>query len=161
MSESKVKLYSKVTEGNHARPFGMLSTGHWSAWVSIHEKPCWALPFRNWLRRLPERTRATMINVVIKPVGRLLSVTLDHLLRELHHVRQSDTRLGTVRSASETNLSSNFDVLPLDKKKSSVTWPGFELPLKCCAAEVIFAVYHILKLNFCWLHTRGLIDIYF
>lgn len=70
-----------------------------------------------WLRVLAARTRATMINVVIKPVGRLLSVALDHLVRELHHVHWSDTKLGAVRSASETNLSSNFDVLWLDKKR--------------------------------------------
>lgn len=64
---------------------------------------------------LAERTRATMINVVIKSVGRLLSVILDHLLRELHHVHWSGVKLGAVRSASETNLHSNFDVPPLNK----------------------------------------------
>lgn len=60
-----------------------------------------------------------MINVVIKPAGRLLSVTLDHLARELRYVHWSDTKLGAVRSASETNLSSNFDALRLDTKKPS------------------------------------------
>lgn len=161
MSDCKAKLKSKVTEGNHARQWDRLSTGRWSAWVLIHKKLCWALPFHKWPRRLPERTRATMINVVIKPVGRLLSVTLDHLLRELHHVHWSDTRLGAVRSASETNLSSNFDVLPLNKKKSSlVTWPSSELPQRCCAAEVIFPVHHTLKMNFYWLRIRGIIDIF-
>lgn len=34
-----------------------------------------------------ERVGATMINVVIKPVDQLLSVTLDHVLRELGCVR--------------------------------------------------------------------------
>lgn len=57
-----------------------------------------------------------MINVGIKPAGQLLSVTLDHLARKLNYVHWSDTKPGAVRSASETNLSSNFDVLPLDTK---------------------------------------------
>lgn len=134
-----------------------------SAWVLIHEKPRWALPLHMWLRVLARRTRATMINVVIKPVGRLLSVTLDHLVRELQHGQWSKTKLGAVRSASETNLSSEFDVLPLGKKKtlssSSVVWHSL-LPLKCRPAEVIFAVRHTLKLYCCWFRIRGLIGVF-
>lgn len=142
---------------------GSGSTGPWSAWVLIHEKPCWALPFHKRLRVLAECTRATMINVVIKPVGWLLSVTLDHPERELHHVHWSDTKLGAVRSALETNPSSNFDVLPLKKKKSPLSSdPALKVLIasKCCATEVIFALHHTLKLHCCLFHIRGLIGIF-
>lgn len=41
----------------------------WSARVLIHAE---LLPFHKWLRAPAERSRATMINAVIKPAGRLL-----------------------------------------------------------------------------------------
>lgn len=41
----------------------------WSAQVLIHAE---LLPFHKWLRAAAERSRATMINAVIKPASRLL-----------------------------------------------------------------------------------------
>lgn len=161
MPHCKTKLYSKVTEGNHARQCFELAI--WPAWVLIHEKSCWALPLHKCLRVLAERTRATMINVVIKPVGRLLCVTLDHPGTDRDHVHWSDIKLGAVRSASETNLASKFDVPPALKTKNSSSLTGLWkalLPLKCRASEVIFAFHHTLKLHCCWFHIRGLIGIF-
>lgn len=122
----------------------------------------WTLPLHKWLRVLAECSRATMINVVIKPAGRLLSVTLDHLVWELRYVHWSDTKPRAVRSASETNLSSNFDILPLDTHTKNLLcnvtqlWKSL-MALKCHATEVIFAVHNTLKLFFCWFCIRSLI----
>lgn len=74
----------------------------------------------------------------------------------------SDTKLGAVRSALETNLSSNFDVLPLDKKLPLSSDPALKVltASKCRGTEVIFALHHTLKLHCCLFHIGGLIGIF-
>lgn len=66
-----------------------------------------------------------------------------------------EMQLGTVRSASERNLSSNFDVLPLNIKKKPTLLCNVKqlwklvMPLKCCVTGATFAVQHTMKLFLC------------
>lgn len=84
-----------------------------------------------------------MINVVIKPDGRLLSVTLDHLLRELHHVHSSDTKLGEVHRKQIYHRTLTCSRLTRGPPRSPGLAPENLLLLKCC-----FDVLHTAKQNF-------------
>ena len=75
-----------------------------------------------------------------------------------------EMQLGTVRSASETNLSSNFDVLPLNIKKTLLCnvkqlWK-LVMPLKCCVTGATLAVQHTMKLFLRWFHITSLIGMF-
>lgn len=101
--------------------------------ASIHGKPCRALPFHKWSRLHAESMRATVINVVIKPVSRLLSVTLDHLLRELLRYALERHQTG-----SKEKLHRNKSPVKLWCRPCHLTWLWKTLLLlKCHAAEVI------------------------
>lgn len=126
----------------------------------------WTLPLHKWLRVLAECSRATMINVVIKPAGRLLSVTLDHLVWELGYVHWSDTKPRAVRTHQKqiSHQTLIYSRLTHTHKNflCNVTqlWKSL-MALKCHATEVIFAVQNTLKLFFCWFCIRSLIGMLF
>lgn len=115
---------------------------------SISLKALLSSSFHKWpmLHTHRECVIATKINVVIKPVGQLLSVTLDHPLRERLHVHQSVVKTWTRRSALETNPSSNFDALPVVSPVSQKS----SLSPTSCITEVEFVVHHTLGFNCCW-----------
>lgn len=94
------KRHSEATGGYHAGQLDMLLSDPLPARVLFHAKPRCAVASHECLRVLAEHRRATMINAVIKPGGRLLSLAVDHPVRELHHAHWSNSEPGAVRRAS-------------------------------------------------------------
>lgn len=115
----KLKFYYNKAQGNHTRQLDLQLAALWSAWVLNSWETWLIVPLHKQPRLFAERVGATMINVVIKPVHQLLSVTLDHVLRELGCVQWSDGDLWGV------HLRKISQSLTVDEKKiAPLIWPS-------------------------------------